>query len=163
MAEARSPVHLETKECAEFLELIRKHFSYLFEGNEFEPIAAEEDRVGEHCLVILQSSSVRLKFIVDRGSVEATLGTLSSPLTWEDLPSGQVEWFSLREVAEYLRDEPRKSSKELQELGNRLFGMSPDEHLKWLSEMIRPVLGQAIQLFRGDPSSRAGLIEYYNS
>jgi hypothetical protein len=163
MTEARKYVRLETKECADFLERIRSRFNYLFDEYGFEAFASDEDRVGEHCLVILQSSDLRIKFTFDQGSVEATLGPLSAPPSWEDLAAGEVVWFSMREVCEFLRGDPRPNLEDLKNLGNRLFAMSPDDQLEWLSELLRPVLGEAILLFRADRRSRAQFVEYYHS
>ena len=163
MAEAGGSLRQVTKECEEFLERLRAHFKYLFAEHGFQAVATDGDRVGEHCLVVLQSSRFRIRFVVNQGRVEAALGTLSSPPTWEDRAAGEVVWFSMREVCEFLRGNPRQSPKDLRELGNRLFKMSADEYLEWLSELLRPVMDKASQLFGGDVGGRAKFLEYYGS
>jgi hypothetical protein len=151
------------KECEEFLEQLRAHFKFLFDEYGFQAVATDGDRVGEHCLVVLQSSHFRIRFIVNQGRVEAALGTLAAPPTWEDRAADEVVWFSMREVCEFLRGNHRPSPKDLRELGDRLFRMSADEYLEWLSDSLRPVMDQASQLFGGDAGGRAEFLEYYDS
>ena len=152
-----------TKECAEFLEQLRSHFGYLFDDHGFQPVATTGDRFGEHCLVVVQSSHFRIRFMVHQGRVEASLGALSAPPTWDDRAAGEVVWFSMREVCEFLRCDPCPSAEDLRELGERLFRMSADEYLEWLSDSLRPVMDQANQLFGGDAGGRVKFLEYYGS
>jgi hypothetical protein len=163
LTEARRHSPAATKECEEFLEQLSAHFKYLFDEYGSQAVATDGDRLGEHCLVVLQSSHFRIRFIVNQGHVEAALGTLAAPPTWEDRAAGEVVWFSMREVCEFLRGNRRPSPKDLRELGDRLFRMSADEYLEWLSDSLRPVMDQANLLFGGDASGRAKFLEYYGS
>jgi hypothetical protein len=154
---------METKECKWFLERVQIHFNYLFEKYGFRIIFTEDDHLGEHCLIVIESAHCRVRYIFDRGSLEVSVGALSSSPGWHDFDNGELKWFSMREVIEYINGQPRRTSEELYELGEVLFAMTVDEHLEWLAKSMRPIYSNVIELFLTTGSDKDTFLRYYNS
>ncbi len=136
--------------CREFLALIEEHFRYLFGNYDFEIIDSRDVAMGEHCLVILQSRDCRFKFISDQGSVEISVGPLSTPISWEDNPDGRIAWFPIDGIPPIIQEQPSLAPEEQRKLGEAYFSMSTSELMRTLSATFKPLMGEIVTLFRDD-------------
>jgi len=151
---------VQSKGCEEFLALLDKHFRILFDEFGLEIIDVRDDRMGEHCLAILQSADCRLRFTSDKGFIEISLGPTTSPITWADDPDGRRVWFPIHGIAELVNEDYLIGAEELRTLGHSYASMSPPELMGALSARYGPVLNDMIALFQEDVfKERQGEIE----
>lgn len=135
--------------CDAFLEQIKSDFDYLFGEYGFRvlltDVAATRD---DYCLVILESTSCRLKF--DR-SYEATavkVGTISAPLTWEDgWQEGTFDescWFGIQWVLHFVSN----TEPNLEQLLEWREFRPVSQQLKEIAEKLRPLCPKVMLLFQ---------------
>lgn len=150
--------------CQQFLDQIARSFDYLFDRHGFKVIHSKDVWNGERCLVILESADCRLRFIYDRGTVEAAVGSLDAPAGWSDCDESVIQWYALRSVIDFVQGHGKRSPDELRKLGLALFAMSTDEHLADLSGLLQPVCETVFQLFRkGVASERRQALDTFYS
>jgi len=120
-------------------------FDYLFEDYGFAAVYCRDVDHGEHILIILQSPDCRIKFIYDRGTVEATIGTLSSPVGWTDCVDNTRYWFDLLTMIAFVEMWPSMTAAEKQQMADTVRSVTAEV---FLSRKLQPAVGQVVALFR---------------
>lgn len=133
-------------ECAEFLERIRRHWAFLFEQYGFAVIHKAEAPGGSRCLIVLESTVCRLRFIQNRWDLYVDIGTLAAPIDWKDSVQGIKYWYSIGEIFVFIK----KTSFRIEDLLQEKPFLNIDQQLRELSRELQPVFGEVIDLFRED-------------
>ena len=131
--------------CTELLEQITQHFDYLFSQYGFLVIHAEDAEVGEHCLIVLESTDCRVKFYTSQGEANLLFGTMSAPISWENIVQGTRHWYYIRGILNFLERRPLDLEQVLQEVGS---SKTVEQQLAELSRKLEPVCDQVLGLFR---------------
>lgn len=135
--------------CTEFLKLIRRHFSYLFDEYGFTVMETRQYRKGEFCMVFLKSEHALIRFEEELDSVSLLFGPVNAPLRWEYAVEGTRYWYPIRPLLDFLKREPVDYEEILRE-AERFLSKTLEQQLEELSCMLRPVCAQVLGLFRHD-------------
>src|SRR5260221_6292251 len=84
---------MDCGQCEPWVRAIQHHYAYLFAEHAFRLAHCEDPRQGERCLVVLESPQARLKFEIEQGTPVTYLGTLDSPIGWEQQVDGVPVWY----------------------------------------------------------------------
>ncbi len=147
--------------CLDLVQLLKKHYGYLFNQFDFRVILSEDySGNNERRFVILESNECRIKLSDELGYINIMMGTLSAPLIWEDEVQGVVYWYYLGNVLDFLENKPTDYF-DMQKQDEILWAMSVPERFVFWSERLKPVCRKAFDIFRQDAiSSRIELDVY---
>ncbi len=134
------------KICADFHELILKNFTFLFDRWGFEIVTEEVSRFGDRCLIILQSSQMKIKFYQAPDEVNILLGTLSSPSTWDNSQYGEKVWHYIRGVIRYLNNDLTPIRSNTEKWSDRTI----DRQMAELSDMLKQNIAEIDALFQNE-------------
>jgi hypothetical protein len=136
--------------CRQFHHDIQRHFDDLFDRYSFELIHREEEVDAPFCLLVFQSSDCRLRFILDRGIPELSIGPRAAPVTRrkreEDL---EAEWYDLSTLIDFLTQRAIRAPF-LERNSRDSRSLSLDEHLEHISDRLRPHCDAILQFMRRD-------------
>ncbi len=79
--------------CEPWVKAIEQNYAYLFAEHGFRLRQCEDERQGEHCLIVLESARARIKFEISQGTPVIYFGTLDSPVGWEQQVDGVLVWY----------------------------------------------------------------------
>jgi len=141
---------MQSKECQRFSNQVKSHFAYLFDQFNFSVVYQDEaiDSLGtESCLIVLESEECRIKIYRSHGEVNVQFGTLSAPLSWQDHDSDTGQWYYLRGLLSFLRNE--KFNIDIL-LKRKPSWKTDEQQMAELSRELKPVCLQIISLFQED-------------
>jgi len=90
-------------DCSKFESDVKHKFEYLF-NNDYE-IVHRESSSRNRCLIILKSDNMQVKLFRAQDEVNLLVGRVSAPLIWGDKQDGKKEWFYIREVSRFLKND----------------------------------------------------------
>ncbi len=125
--------------CSAIVEEIRNYFDFLLAEDGFHVEHIGEFTQGSRCLVVLQNQ-IRLKFIDGEGGMEMLVGNRDAPISMADKFEGVRYWFQLWIVIRYVAGDPKPTTEQIMEFGNRALSMGREEYLDHISKLLKPAL-----------------------
>src|SRR4030042_6257195 len=147
--------------CETLREQIDSYFAYLARDYGFKPVRTDPSTRGDRCMVVLEGS-FRIKFILDRESIEVLVGSQHAPISWADISLGQRRWFQAWGAIGMARGAPKPTTTDIMEFGNKVLQMRREDYLKYLAASLRGALDELVGWFGpGDADIERKLEEYY--
>lgn len=143
--------------CKYYIGQLEKDLAFLFEREGFR-VTKKISRGKEHCLVFIESDSLRLKFYIGPDQVDLLAGSPTAPLSWEDKIEGVVQWYSVDLIDRYLRKDSGFQMNPPDEWRN----MTLDQQFHKLTRIITRHYKSIVMIFSENSSihKKADLDEY---
>jgi hypothetical protein len=93
-----------------------------------------------------------LRFIYDRGGIEAHVGGLEAEPTWGGGEEDRRQWYALRRAVGFVEGRRERSLEEAKEVSRAAWEMSTEQYLDDQAAMLRPVIRDICRLFAKDAS-----------
>jgi len=138
---------MQSDTCVELLEAVRQALDYLFADFGFLVTAVKPASTDGRCLIVLSSEQCRFRIIFNRGDLEIAVGSLSSPVSWEDTIAGYRQWYYLRNALDYVRGDKYPA---LDSPGKPFSFPTLEQKLTQAASDLRPDCWKVLQLFRED-------------
>jgi hypothetical protein len=134
--------------CQEYLGLLERHFSWLFDEFAFVILQVENGYM-DSCSFLLQGSDCRLFFAVDRGRIGLSLITMvpSRSRVVIDLPG--LRWYALADVTHYLSGH-FPGAQDIQQRLADAETQTLEETIAEMSAECRPLWPDVMAIFRED-------------
>ena len=145
-----SPSLEQCPKCRQFYHQVREHFDYLFDQHDFSLIHCEDGGNAPGCLLVLESSRCRLRFINDRGIPQLGIGTKEARVTPRGAGEGIHGWYELSALLDFLEKRPIRAPflGERRPRGAQSLNLS--EHLQRLSNRLKPHCNAVCEFMRLD-------------
>ena len=146
--------------CEGLMSTIETAFGYLLRDRKFTVLHAEASTRGDRCLAVLEGA-FRIKFILDRGSLEVLVGGRHAPLGWGDFSDGHRRWFQAWGAINKAGGKPKPSSGAIMEFGNKVLQMKQGEYIRYLAASLHEALDDISRAFSSDELGEETRLEEY--
>lgn len=95
---------MTSNSCDEFVEAIRRNYSFLFDDFGFQLIHRDERANGRYCMVVLESEAARVKMELEPGIPLVYVGQSDTPICWsidQDFKAKR-QWWVLGQVLGFM-------------------------------------------------------------
>ena len=139
----------------EIVDLIREHYSFLFDQSQFNLTHSESLRYGEYCFVVLTSSFCKIRFTSEWGVINMFFGQSSAPDRWDD-----EGWYYLGNILDYVEDlTPSLDARRMED--KKLRKLSVGKRQKYWAKRLKPVSKQVIAIFEKENSREIRQLDAY--
>lgn len=127
------------KSLDEAMELVRKHFGFLFERGTRVIFADYDTHAFGNFVIVLETTELRISFFRDRGTITTQVGPLWATPNWEGEP-----WYDLIAIVAFL------TQKQVLISGYWKYEFDDEKQLEQLTKVFLFYYDRIVELFRAD-------------